>query len=345
MPEELPEYALEIQGLRHLYGDTPALVGVDLVVEAGAFTSVLGPSGCGKTTLLRCVAGLVEPTDGRLVIGGVEVVRDGRERVPVERRRVGLVFQDYALFPALTVRENVAFGVPGARERVASLIELVGLGELADRYPAALSGGQQQRVALARALAPRPALLLLDEPFANVDAELKHALGAELRGILEREGAAALMVTHDRDAALALSDRVVVLSPGESGAQVAQEGTPEAIYRRSVSLEVAQLAGPVRALEGLAAGEVVGTPVCEGRLMVPQEGLVTLLVRPEQVRATPDPAGLARVVDRRFIGRGWRLVLRYDRGELLADCVAQEIPEIGALCRVELIAPVWVLSD
>jgi iron(III) transport system ATP-binding protein len=301
----MPE-ALRIVGLSHSYGATAVLDGVSLELEQGRVLSLLGPSGCGKTTLLRAVAGLLSPSRGRVLIGG-EAVFDGTERVPCERRRVGLVFQDYALFPTLSVADNIGFGLPGPEPgRVAELLEVMGLSALAERRPAQLSGGQQQRVALARALAPRPELLLLDEPFANVDSERRLELGRFLREVLRTEGTSALLVTHDQDAALRLGDHLAVIQPGPRGGRVAQTGAPEQVYRQPGSLEVARLTG--------ACWE--------------QDGAI---VRPEDSSFVEGP-GEDRVLAAAFVGRGWSLLVRTAWGEVRLD--APERVEVGAAGRV-----------
>lgn len=327
---------LRCTGLGHAYGATPVLDTVDLAVEQGAFVSVLGSSGCGKTTLLRAIAGLVTPTTGHIEVGGVEVVAHGVEKVRTEHRRVGLVFQDYALFPSLDVSANVGFAIDDPA-RVHALLTLVGLEALSGRKPDALSGGQQQRVALARALAPRPRLLLLDEPFANVDADRREQLGAELRDITRREGSSVLLVTHDRRDALALSDRLVVLEPGPRGAVVAQSGAPDALYLRPVNAYVATLTGPCWFLEGTARGDVAETVHGQVRLAIPRTGPVLLMVRPEQARFVP--GGPHEVTERRFVDGRWQTFLsrgrrcegaaqRGDRGELAFPQALWPLPDV-----------------
>lgn len=322
---------LIVEDLRHRYGPTPVLDGVSFAVSRGEFVAILGASGCGKTTVLRAIAGLVTPTGGAIHINGRVVVSGGRERVPVERRGVGLVFQEYALFPHMTVAQNVGFGLPrGERpSRVAALLSLAGLDGLAERRPAALSGGQQQRVALVRALAPRPHLLLLDEPFANVDAERRNALGAQLRSTVRAEGTAALLVTHDRADALRLADRVVAVVPGADGATIAQVGPPTQLYHRPSSEAVARLTGPATFLDGVAGGHSAQTALGTVSLAEPRQGPVRLLLRPEQLRFDPD--GDQPILERGFLGRGWLLTMQTPAGPLSAEVDALPSGSSGTL--------------
>ena len=336
----MSEPPLQITGLGHRYSALPVLASVSLTIQAGELVAALGPSGCGKTTLLRAIAGLLTPDTGRIAVGGVTVVEGGQERVPVERRRVGLVFQEYALFPHMSVADNVGFALPRGqrRQRVAALLELAGLAGLADRKPAALSGGQQQRVALIRALAPRPHLLLLDEPFANVDAERRRTLGAELRRLIQAEGAAAMLVTHDRADALRLSDRVLAITPRPGGASITQDASPQHLYRRPCDAAVARLTGPAWFLDGQGEGAIAQTTLGSLPLLAPVHGPVRLLIRPEQARLLPEPAGPHRVLQQHFVGRGWLLDCRTDAGTITVEAAAP-----SARGRVVIDGPVWAL--
>ena len=346
MPEATKRMPLVVSELQHAYGPTPVLGGLSFAVETGEFVAVLGASGCGKSTLLRAVAGLVTPTGGRIDIGGRTAVSAGVEQLPIEQRRVGLVFQDYALFPAMSVADNIGFGLgrnPGApgRERVQELLQLIGMPEFAERRPNTLSGGQQQRVALARALAPKPALLLLDEPFANVDAARREELGRELRSIVASEGAAALLVTHDRSDALGISDRVLVLAPGERGSRIAQSGTPEDVYRRPSDEVVAGLTGSVFVVEGEAEGLEASTALGRAKLTAARSGSVRLLLRPEQMRFLPDGEGRSRVVERRYLGYATRLRVETPAGVVEVDTKATI--EVGRVGNVVIVEDVWGL--
>ncbi len=342
----MSEPPLELRGMGHAFGTHPVLAGVDLILHPGEFLAVLGPSGCGKTTLLRAVAGLVTPVAGMVRLAGQVAARDGHDLLPVERRRVGLVFQDYALFPALTVRENIAFGLRQADNgRVDELLHVIGMGPFADRRPHALSGGQQQRVALARALAPRPRILLLDEPFANVDAALRQSLAEELARLVRREGTSVLLVTHDRTDALGLADRVAVLVPAADGATVAQCDTPERVYARPASREVAALVGPAAFVSGAAAGDKADTAWGTIPLAQPAQGSVTVVVRPEDLRFVAMADGAVEVVARRFHGMGYRLTCRMPGGEVMAAASGMDAPAVGARGRVAAVRPCWPLPD
>ena len=235
--------ALVFEGVSKSYGSNQAAVGLDLSVSRGELVTLIGPSGCGKSTALRLMAGLERPDAGRILIAD-EVVADRGAFVQPEHRRIGLVFQDHALFPHLTVRRNVEFGLAalGRRERVArvaEVLELVRLGDHAKRYPHELSGGEQQRVALARALAPKPAVVLLDEPFSSLDENLRGHVRAELVGVLRTTGTTAVFVTHDQTEALAIGDRVVVMQ----GGRIDQADTPQRVFEQPATRFVASFMG------------------------------------------------------------------------------------------------------
>jgi len=344
----MPDRPLDVTGLGHAYGDTAVLDGVDLAVDPGEFVSLLGPSGCGKSTLLRAVAGLVTPRSGRIAVGGRVVVEGGHERVPAERRRVGLVFQDYALFPALTVRDNALFGTPSGPDdqaRVDRLLALAGLAELAGRRPHQLSGGQQQRAALVRALAPQPALLLLDEPFANIDATMRHTIGVELRRLARAAGASVLLVTHDRGDALGLSDRVVVLgAPPRGGpSRVAQDAPPATVWARPNDATVAGLTGDCWLIVGEANGSHVETDLGSLRLAQPRAGAVLVVLRPELIGFEPAAQGPLEVRDATFVGPGWRLEVASPAGPGVVAWPRADRPVAGTRGRLALHEPVWAV--
>jgi iron(III) transport system ATP-binding protein len=237
------EPALVLDGVSKSYGSVPAACDVSLEVPAGELVTLIGPSGCGKSTVLRLIAGLERPDAGTVRVAG-ETVAGPRGFVPPERRRVGLVFQDHALFPHLSVRRNVEFGLHGRpraekADRVREVLELVRLAHLADRYPHELSGGEQQRVALARALAPRPAVVLLDEPFSSLDENLRAQVRTELVGVLRETGTTAVFVTHDQTEALSIGDRVVVMQSG----RIEQADTPARVFEQPATRFVASFMG------------------------------------------------------------------------------------------------------
>ncbi len=284
MAESAAPPGLLVSGLSHAYGGAPVLRDASLVVPDGALAAVLGPSGCGKTTLLRLVAGFERPVAGSIVVGG-ELVTGPAVHLPPERRRVGLVPQEGALFPHLSVAENVGFGLDRAQRRggrVREVLALVGLADLGDRMPYELSGGQQQRVAVARALAPRPALVLLDEPFSALDAALRAELRSDVRAAVRADGTTAVLVTHDQQEALSTADLVAVLRHG----RVAQAGSPWHVYREPVDLGVARFVGEAVVLDGTVraglAVTVLGALAVAGPL--PADGeRVDVLLRPEQL--------------------------------------------------------------
>jgi iron(III) transport system ATP-binding protein len=264
------------------------LDGVSLDVPAGRTLALLGPSGCGKTTLLRSIAGLERPSQGSVSIA--DELLSGPDRwVPAERRRVGMVFQDWALFPHLSVGKNVGYGLHkldrGERDlAIDKSLALVGLGGMADRMPATLSGGQQQRVALARALAPKPRVLLLDEPFSNLDTNLRAEVRAEVHHLLLDLGITAIFVTHDQEEAFVLGDQVAVMNAG----RIEQIGTPHNIYTAPSSRWVAQFVGEASLLRGVASGHTAGTPLGEIALETELSGAVDVLIRPEQLSITSE---------------------------------------------------------
>ena len=234
---------LELNGVIQRYGRHTVVDGVDFSLAAGQIACLLGPSGCGKTTLLRCIAGFEDIADGEISLHGAVVSRAG-QRVAPEKRRIGMVFQDYALFPHLTVEQNVAFGLGRKPQedvhlRVRQLLATVGLAGQGEKFPHELSGGQQQRVALARALAPRPELILLDEPFSNLDVGLRERLSVEVREILKREGSTAIMVTHDQHEAFAMADEIGVMYQG----RIQQWDVPYNLYHRPANRFVADFIG------------------------------------------------------------------------------------------------------
>ncbi len=293
------------------FGDTPALDGFTLDVPAGSLVALLGPSGCGKTTALRAMAGFQALDAGRIEVRG-QVVADAATMVPPERRRVGMVFQEFALFPHITVGENVGYGVRGADrvERVRSTLRLVGLDGYDDRFPHELSGGEQQRVALARALAPEPDVILLDEPFSNLDAPQRERMRRELRRIIHGAGLTAVFVTHDQAEALAIADVIAVMRDGA----VVQSGTPDEVYAAPVSAWVARFLGDAVLIDGVVRSGTVDTMLGPVPTDLPDGTGVQVMVRPEWISPTKHEPGMGRIVDREFYGHDQRVEVRLKGG-------------------------------
>jgi iron(III) transport system ATP-binding protein len=292
---------LRLSGIRHAYDGREILRGIDLEIGAGEILCLLGPSGDGKTTLLRLAAGLEPLQAGRIEIAGRTVAEPGRE-VPTEHRHIGFVFQDYALFPHLTVARNVGFGLgalPAATRtaQVAEALARVGLSAHALSYPHMLSGGQQQRVALARALAPRPALLLLDEAFASLDTRLREQVRDDTLRLLQAEGIASLLVTHDAEEAMFMADRIALLR----GGRVEQIGTPAELYLRPASAFCAEFLGEVNRLPAQVTGGRAATPLGAMPCAL-ADGPAELLLRPEGITLLPAGEGVAATVE------SWRLL-------------------------------------
>ncbi|MEU3531034.1 ABC transporter ATP-binding protein [Streptomyces murinus] len=337
---------LSLQGATVRFGGRPVLDAVDLEVAEHQVVCVLGPSGSGKSTLLRAVAGL-QPLDA----GWVSLAGRDQGGVPAHQRGVGLMFQDHQLFPQRDVGANVAFGLrmhgvaKDERDaRVAELLELVGLPGAARRAVAALSGGEQQRVALARALAPRPRLLMLDEPLGQLDRSLRERLVVELRELFGRLGTTVLAVTHDQGEAFALADRVVVMRDG----RIAQSGAPLDVWRRPADAFVARFLGFENVVPATVAGTVADSPW--GKLPVPQDapqGARTLLVRPAGVRLVPADTGLTcTVVARTFKGTHVAVHLQPEDGPRLeAACALRDAPESGDTVGAEFDADEIVVLD
>ncbi len=294
--------AIRCFGLSKQFGNVRAVERVDLAVDNGEKMVLIGPSGCGKTTLLRLIAGFEMPTAGTLAVGG-DLVAGPEQALPPEKRRVGMVFQDYALFPHMDVWHNVAYGVRDKSEResrVRDVLELVGLSGMERRLPHELSGGEQQRVALARALAPGPAVVLLDEPFSNLDAGLRARVRAEVRQILSDAGASAIFVTHDQEEAMFFGDRIAVMHLG----RIEQVDTPERIFHQPTSRFVAEFMGIADFIPAKVQGDVLLTEL--GMVPRPLEARdgakVEVMVRPDDISIHPEEAGQGRVVERVFKG-------------------------------------------
>ena len=330
---------LELKGIRKEFGATVALEELSLSVASGELISLLGPSGCGKTTALRIVAGFERPTRGAVLV-------DGRDftAVPASKRNMGMVFQAYSLFPNMTARQNVEFGMrmrklsrDKCRQRADELLGLVGLAERVANYPHELSGGQQQRVALARALAIEPAILLLDEPLSALDAKVRVELRQQISRVQTRLGITTLYVTHDQEEALSISDRIAVMSNGN----LEQVGAPAEIYRSPHTEFVANFVGLMNGFEGKvqsAETVTIGASARQVRVTnghgLPAGDSVLVLIRPESVdlgelvagAAAPEGVFEGRVVMHTFLGSVTRVSLTSDLGDLVAD-----VPSIRAL--------------
>ncbi|MGN6732673.1 MAG: ABC transporter ATP-binding protein, partial [Candidatus Binatia bacterium] len=284
---------VELRKLRKMYGKTIAVDGVDLDIDKGEFMTLLGPSGCGKTTTLRMIAGLIEPTDGEIRVGGKLLSSPGTRLVPPEKRNMGMVFQSYAVWPHMKVFDNVAFPLHNLkkskeeiRRRVRAALDLVKLDGLEDRYPSNLSGGQQQRVALARAMAVEPDILLFDEPLSNLDAKLREEMRFELKEIQRRIGVTSIYVTHDQAEAMAISDRIAVLSRG----QIKQIGKPREIYDSPEDPFTAEFIGLANFFPGKATtAKTVSLPgrqelEIDGCRDLKEDADVILSIRPHNIK-------------------------------------------------------------
>jgi iron(III) transport system ATP-binding protein len=330
--------ALELDDVTVRFGAVPAADGVSFALAPTTIGCLLGPSGCGKTTVLRAIAGFQSLDGGRVAIAGRDVARPGNG-LPPERRQVGMVFQDYALFPHRDVRGNIGFGLRGhtrraAQARVEELLRLIDLTDTARAYPHQLSGGQQQRVALARAMAPRPEILLLDEPFSSIDGERREPLAREVRRLLREEGMTAILVTHDQHEAFAMADLIGVMDRG----RLQQWDPATRLYHRPANPFVADFIGEGVRLPGtVAAGDAIETdlgPLAGAAPAGSRPGdPVTVLIRPDQV-SRDDTAGVPAVVeDKAFRGAQCLYILRTPRGARLL-CLrpdAEEIPIEGTL--------------
>lgn len=319
---------IEFQQVTKRYGEVTAADAIDLSIEEGEFFSLLGPSGCGKTTMLRLIAGFVRPDRGSILVGGNQI-----ESIPPEKRNVGMVFQNYALFPHLSVAGNIAFGLSvkhvekeEIQARVQEALSLVQLDGLEDRFPRQISGGQQQRVALARALVTRPSVLLLDEPLAALDKQLRSEMQVELRQLQRRLGITAFFVTHDQEEAMTLSDRIAVMKSG----RIIQVGAPSEVYERPLTRFISNFLGSSNFFEGTLLG-------CEGKraMLQVRPGLtlqaacekqaspgthLTLAVRPEKIRLYANPPALpnclpAKVVHLVYMGTSTTYLLQPEAGE------------------------------
>jgi iron(III) transport system ATP-binding protein len=310
---------LQVREIGHAYDSRPVLRDLSFQLEPGMIGCLLGPSGCGKTTVLRCIAGFEPVTHGEIVLHGHAMSRPGRT-IPAERRRIGMVFQDYALFPHLTIARNIAFGLreesDAQREaRVAELLDIVGLQSVASRYPHELSGGQQQRVALARALAPRPELMLLDEPFSNLDIDMRERLSFEVREILKQQKTTAILVTHDQHEAFNIADEIGIMTHG----RIEQWDTPYRLYHEPATRFVADFIGqgvflPGMVLDDSTIGVELGPLRSRLRQALPRGTPVDVLLRPDDILHDDSSPLQARVLHKAFRGAEFLYTLQLPGG-------------------------------
>jgi len=322
-PTTVGDPVLELAEVSRRFDREAAVEDISLDVREGELLTLLGPSGCGKTTTLRMIAGLETPSAGTITIDGERVAGAGGT-IPPERRDVGLVFQEYALFPHLTVAENVAFGLDeaAADRRVEELLDLVDLAGYGDRTPEHLSGGERQRVALARSLAPEPDVLLLDEPFSNLDVRLRQEMREEVRAILKEAGVTAVSVTHDQEEALSISDRVAIMHDG----RIEQVGRPEEVFGHPESRFVASFLGQASFLPGTVVEGGVDTPLgllpddqLDGTIEAYRGADVDVLVRPDDLRAVPCPGHETdgEIVHRQYTGPSFVYRVALNSGDLV----------------------------
>lgn len=314
------EYAIVCQNLTKSFGRATVVDNVSFTLRPGRILALLGPSGCGKTTTLRLIAGFEELDGGRIEIAG-QPVADGRIQVPPEKRRVGMVFQDYAIFPHLSVAQNIAFGLgrgPDAESRTRAMLDMVGLQEMETHMPHELSGGQQQRIALARALALNPAVVLLDEPFSNLDAALRTQVRQEVRELLHKNRATAVFVTHDQEEALVLGDEIALMNAGK----IEQIGTPQTVFHRPKTRFVAEFMGQTDFVPGEVTARGVATPL--GMLPQPINAApgtaVSVAVRPDDVRlhaANGETPVNGRILSRQFLGIAYVYRIALEEGTIV----------------------------
>jgi len=322
---------LSIHNLTIRYGENDAVRDLSLVVDSGEIMSLVGPTGCGKSSVLRAVAGLRKPDGGQIVIEGL--CTSTEKFVPPEKRRTGLVFQDFALFPHLSVERNIGFRVKDP-DAVEAWISALGLEPFRKAMPETLSGGQKQRVALARSLAHRPRLLLLDEPLSNLDAAMKMELRPLIREAIKQAGVTALWVTHDQEEAMTIGDRIAVMQHG----RIEQVGTPQRCYEAPASRFVAEFFGEGRFLAGERKGEYARTPLGECQIVshTPKktEGAIEVLLRPHDIALALDPTGNAIIESHRYEGETRRYGIRLKNGDYLEARLSHELQfEVGK--RVE----------
>ncbi len=324
----------------------PAVEEITFTVQQGEILCLLGPSGCGKTTILRAIAGFERVVAGSIALSG-QLVSSSDTLVPTEQRHIGMVFQEYALFPHLRVEKNIAFGLhhlsrSQQKAVVDDLLTLTGLRGLEQRYPHELSGGQQQRVALARALAPRPVLLLLDEPFSNLDPDMASRMRQDLHTLLRQTKTTAILVTHDHDEAFAMADRIAVLHRG----RLEQFDTPEAIYHLPTTPFVADFVGQADFISGLVTGDQVTTEIGQfpNTRNFSTGTRVHVMIRPDDIHITPAKGANARILGRQFKGSENLYTIQLQSGQLIHSSESSlSIYEVGTAIALHVVATHTVL--
>jgi len=327
---------IEMSNITKMYNEVPALKGIDLKVDHSEIFALLGPSGCGKTTTLRLIAGFERPNSGQLLLGN-DVVAGSHVFLPPEKRKIGMVFQDYALFPHLTVSENIAFGLQEyGNEKdaiVEGMLKLVNLSEYGSRYPYQLSGGQQQRVALARALAPCPIMVVLDEPFSNLDADMRTQMREDMLKILRQSKTTTILVTHDQEEAFSMADKIAVMNNGS----IEQIGTPEEIYHHPATIFVAEFVGKADFVEGTINDGKILTEVgiFPGSSRLEDGDQIQLMIRPDDIAITPDRTGTGVIEDKIFKGSEILYTVSLQSGKNIhTSTSSSNIFDIGTRVRV-----------
>lgn len=341
---------LKIQNISHHYGHTQVLKDINIELRQGEMLGILGASGSGKTTLLRSVAGFVNPQQGTITIGSQAVLENGHASVHVEDRNIGMVFQDHALFPHMTVSENILFGIhehPDRHERCDSLLKLVDMAAYAQRYPGTLSGGQQQRIALVRALAPKPTLLLLDEPFANLDANLRHQMAQEVREILKSTHTTAMMVTHDKNDALTMADQLAILQTPQTtvASSLVQFDTPSNLYNHPVNQVAAQLTGTCTCIHARANEKSAQSELGTVPLQNTIEGECLVVLRPENLEFKPSRDGPCMLTHRNFFGGLIQWTLKTPCGDVILHTSPHDNFDIGQSGHLSYLKPCWAFKS